>query len=225
MKPSDLKVVVPWQERRPYIADRILHVPKYYHSHHEFQFPGWQDASLFGNANPVCVEYCAGNGDWIVEKARSHPCRNWVAVEKQFDRVRKIWSKLKNTNLFNLIVVCGEAMTFTHHYLAEASIEEVFINFPDPWPKTKHQKHRLMNTSFIKELYRVLQPEKQVTFVTDDSNYLASTVNAFVSHSPFKPLFPLPHFTACPPEYGASWFESLWREQGRLIYYTQFGKQ
>lgn len=224
MKPSDLKTVLTWQDRCPFIDDRIFHVPKFYHQYEAFTFPRWEDPLLFGNGNPVCIEYCAGNGDWVVNQAKQHSNLNWVAVEKQFDRVRKIWSKIKNHNLSNLMIVCGEAMTFTHHYVRPTSLEGVYINFPDPWPKKRHQKHRLMSVSFIHELHRVLQPAKRVTFVTDDEEYLSSTVDLFVSHSPFKPVFTLPYFTTEMQGYGTSWFESLWREKGRSIYYSQFDK-
>lgn len=224
MKPSDLKTGLTWEERRPYIEDRIFHVPPFYHQYETFTLPGWEDSLLFGNKNPVCIEYCAGNGDWVVDQAKRDPRLNWVAVEKQFDRVRKIWSKIKNNALSNLIIVCGEAMTFTRHYLPSSSLEGAFINFPDPWPKQRHYKHRLMSASFIQELHRVLQPTKRVTFVTDDSQYLDETIDLFVSHSPFKPIFALPYFTTDMPGYGTSWFETLWREKGRLIYYSQFDK-
>ncbi len=221
MKPKDLKAVYSWKERRPLIADRIFHVPNHYEHHDAFAFPGWDDASLFGNSNPICVEYCAGNGAWILERAKSSPHLNWVAVEMRYDRVRKIWSKIQNETIPNLIVVCGEAWNFTHHYLKEDSIEEAYINFPDPWPKEKHEKHRLMKPRFLDELARVLKEGKKVTFVSDDATYVEQTTQVFHSH---------PHFHSyslmkeC-PGYGTSWFEDLWREKGKKIHYLQFVAQ
>ncbi len=218
MKPKDLKAAFSWEERRPLIADRIFHVPHYYDKHDAFPFPGWEDPSLFGNSNPICVEYCTGNGAWITERAKRFPELNWVAVEIRYDRIRKIWSKIKNENLPNLIAVCGEAATFTKHYVSDHSIEEVYINFPDPWPKEKHEKHRLMKKPFLDELGRILKPEKQVIFVSDDPMYLESTETIFSEHPRFSMKCKRTDF----PEYGTSWFETLWRRKGKQINYLQF---
>ena len=220
MKPKDLKAVFSFDKRRPLIAARIFHVPNYYDKYEAFHFPGWEDKQLFGNANPVYIEYCTGNGAWIAQRAKQCPQMNWVAVEIRYDRVRKIWSKIKNENLFNLIVVCGEARTFTHHYVPNNSLEKIFINFPDPWPKEKHEKHRLMKPDFLDELARVLKPGKKVTFVSDDADYVKSTTEVFCAHPSFNLYNHLTEFS----EYGTSWFESLWRQKGKDINYLQFFK-
>src|ERR1700723_523011 len=107
MRPKNLKCPFTWKTRRPMIHDRVLYVPEYYDKHSEFVFPGWENPEVFERAAPIEAEYCAGNGAWIVEKATRHPERNWVAVEIQFDRVRKIWSKVQNLGLKNLFIVCG----------------------------------------------------------------------------------------------------------------------
>src|SRR5690349_15082055 len=96
MKPKNLKCPFTWDTRRPLICDRVVYVPEYYQSHNEFHFPNWEDPSLFGKPGKVFVEYCTGNGAWIVEKAMQQPEHLWVAVEKRFDRIRKIWSKIHN---------------------------------------------------------------------------------------------------------------------------------
>src|ERR1700722_5861913 len=113
MKPKDLKCPFRWADRRPMIVQGVLFIPQYYDKHAEWTFPGWEDPSLFGKKGKIFVEYCSGNGAWIIEKARSNPHLQWIAVEIQFERARKIWSKTQNLQLTNLIVVCGEALTFT----------------------------------------------------------------------------------------------------------------
>src|ERR1700731_3962169 len=138
MKPKDLKRLFTFEERRPLLADQVFYVPYYYEAYENYALPPL--CNLFGNEYPICVEYCSGNGDWILERAKLNPEKNWIAVEKRFDRVQKIWSKLKNRGISNLFVVCGEAFTFTRFYLLNGAIEEVYINFPDPWPKHCHTK-------------------------------------------------------------------------------------
>jgi len=223
MKPKDLRRIFTFAERRPILEDHIFYVPFYYSDYNQFVFPHF--SNHFGNTNPVCIEYCSGNGDWIIEKAKLYPNKNWIAVEKRFDRVQKIWSKLKNGQIPNLLIISGEAYTFTHFYLPDCSIEEVYINFPDPWPKTKHVKHRLIQSHFLDEISRVLKKEKILTIVTDDGAYLMQTLALLRSHAHFFPFFAEPYYKFDVSDYGSSWFENLWRKQGRQIHYTQFIKK
>jgi len=223
MKPKDLKSAFSFEQRRPCLLDQVFYVPIYYQNYDSFKLPAFYD--YFANHHPVHVEYCSGNGDWIVEKAKQYPYKNWIAVEKRFDRVRKIWAKAKNLSLTNLLIVSGEALTFTLHYLPNQSIEEAYINFPDPWPKSKHAKNRLIQNPFLNELARILKPGKSMSIVTDDRNYATQTVSLFCAHKDFTPFFPPPYFCLNREDYGTSWFEQLWKEKGRQIHYLQFTKK
>lgn len=217
MKPKDLIIPFTWQERRPHIEDQVFYVPEYYDNYQAFTFPSWDDPSLFGNQNEVLIEYCSGNGNWILEKASKSPEKNWVAVEYSFDRLRKIWAHAKNKKLSNLIMVYGEAGIFTSEYIPRASVSEVFINFPDPWPKKRHEKNRLLNPIFIQELSRILKKSGKVTFVTDDEAYYRSTEHFFIENENFEK--PLSSTTLI--DYGNSFFDTLWRQQGKEIKYLQ----
>lgn len=211
MKPKNLKYPFSWENRRPHFEDAVLYVPDYYDRHKEWVFPGFE--AMFGNSSPVIIEYCAGNGTWIAEKAKNTPA-NWVAVEYRFDRARKIWSKMKNYQLSNLITVCGEAQIFTSAYLPSQSVSEAYINFPDPWPKEKHAKHRLFQPPFVQELARVVQ--KSVTVVTDDEPY-AEQIQSAMALS-----WKVSKYTNEWPDYGTSFFDSLWRQKGKKIHYFTF---
>jgi tRNA (guanine-N7-)-methyltransferase len=222
MKPNDLKRPYSFAERHPFLEDHIFHIPIYYDSYATFSLPPLRE--YFRNDQPVNVEFCSGNGDWIIEKATTQGEINWIAVERRFDRVRKIWSKLKNHQLSNLLIVYGEAFTFAHHYLLSNTIESVFINFPDPWPKVKHAKNRLLQPLFLKELARVLVAHGCLTFVTDDHPYMQQTISLLIKNSFFSPCFPVPHHVEDLPNYGKSWFEALWRNKGKKILFARFCK-
>jgi len=220
MKPKDLHFPHSWEERRPALADGVLFVPDHYDKHRAWPFPAF--STIFGNDNPVKIEYCAGNGAWIIDKALKNPLCNWVAVEWEFERVRKIWAKAKNRGLKNLLIVCGEAVTFSRDYLPEKCVQEIFINFPDPWPKTKHAKNRLFQKPFVAELARILAPQGTVTAVTDDPPYGEQIAREMMRS--FQPRFAEPWYTTAWTDYGASYFDSLWRGKGRTIRYFQFGR-
>jgi tRNA (guanine-N7-)-methyltransferase len=224
MKPKNLKFPYKWEERRPLIYEGILFVPDYYDAHKEWTFPGWSSPEVFGRDAPVEIEYCTGNGAWIIEKARAHPERNWVAVEWQFERVRKIWSKMRNEGLKNLFIVCGEALTFSRFYIPENSIQGLYINFPDPWPKEKHAKNRLIQGEFIAEIARVCQPGAKAMIVTDHSAYAGQICEGMLASQLWSPVFDSPHYVTQWEDYGTSYFDQLWREQGLTIHYFQFSK-
>jgi len=221
MRPKDLKSNFTWATRAPLLKDKVLYVPEHYFQHEQFQMPSFEE--IFEKpAHKVCVEYCSGNGDWVVAKAKENPDIYWVAVEKQFDRVRKIFSKRENHGVNNLLIVCGEALTFSRYYLSDSLVSEVFINFPDPWPKHRHAKHRLLKEEFIKELSRVLMQQGKLTCVTDDSVYCDSIKELLLGSTEWKPAHPAPYVLQDVPGYGYSFFEALWKAQGKTIFHIEF---
>jgi tRNA (guanine-N7-)-methyltransferase len=222
MKPKNLKCPFVWKDRRPLIESRILYVPSHYDLHQEWVFPGWDSPEIFGRSGPIEIEYCTGNGDWIIERALAHPDRNWIAVERQFERVRKIWSKMHNFSLSNLFIVCGEAQTFTCFYVPDQSFNAVYINFPDPWPKARHAKKRLLQEPFIREMGRVSVPEATMTIVTDHSSSASQICQTMAKNRNWDSYFPSPYFVTEWKDYGTSYFDSLWREKGLTIHYMRY---
>lgn len=225
MKPKNLKHPFRWEDRHVLIQDRVWYVPDYYDKYDQFQFPGWNDKELFGNERPVHIEYCSGNGTWIVDQAIAHPEVNWVALEKRFDRVRKIWSKIKNHELSNLIVICGEAYTTSRYYFPDSCFREIHVNFPDPWPKEKHAKNRLIQPRFSREMSRCLDEEGSVCLVTDDPDYSSQMIEVMRAEPHFVSRFEEPFFEVLKEQYGSSYFEDLWRGLGRDIRFHQFIKK
>lgn len=225
MKPSDLKPPCPRDDQRTIIDDRVWYVPRKLNKPQDFVFPGWDHPDLFGNDLPVIVEYCSGNGAWIADKAQKHPEINWVAVEMKYERVKKIWSKIKNLQLKNLIVICGEATMTTVNYFPSETISDAYINFPDPWPKRRHFKNRLIQPAFADELSRILKEGKSLTFVTDDVPYSEWLIEVMGNHKDFISAYPDPFYLVDEADYGSSYFEQLWKSKGRLIRYHCFRKQ
>lgn len=223
MKPADFKAPKEYLERKSVIADRICHVRK---EDSSFLFPlTWECHTLFGNPNPVKVEFCSGNGLWISEKAVAEPETNWVAVEIKLGRTKKIWSKIKNLQLTNLLVVNGEGDFVTQNHFPKESVESVFINFPDPWPKRHHAKFRLVCPPFVEALANLLKANGSVTIVTDDPGHSDWILKSFKACQKFECPLPSPYYSVGDSNYGHSYFESLWRSQGRLIRHHYFVKK
>jgi tRNA (guanine-N7-)-methyltransferase len=223
MKPKELKYPFSWKERHVLCKDGVLYVPDYYTDYAKFSFPSWEE--VFGNTNPVYVEYCSGNGTWIVDKAKEYPDCNWVAIEKDFDRVRKIYSKRHNYGIKNLFIVSGEGFITTKHFFPDNSITKIFINFPDPWPKDRHAKHRIIKAPFVHELARILHEEGSMLFVTDHEAYSEEAITIFRGEEKLEPILPEPFYANSRENYGTSFFDTLWRKLGREIRFIEFRKK
>lgn len=224
MRPENLKSPFKGKECQILFEDQVWYVPDLAANKQEFIFPGWHHPGFFERPQPICLEYCSGNGAWVAERAQTHRDCNWVAIELKFERVRRIWSKIKNHHLSNLLAICGEGDFVTRTYFPTESVKAVYINFPDPWPKRRHAKHRLVQVPFIQEIERILVPGGQLTLVTDDEAYSEEMI-AVVQHVPrLHSLYPAPYYSTDCPGYGSSYFEDLWRQKGKAIRYHSFSK-
>jgi tRNA (guanine-N7-)-methyltransferase len=219
MRPEDFKY--PFKEKLEQCAfvDGIIFLPLQKEGDNELQI-----LDFFAEKKPLHVEYCSGNGAWIADKALESPQWNWIGVEKKFDRARKIWAKMKNRSLKNLLVICGEAHLATRLLFPSCSLDQAYINFPDPWPKTRHWKHRLISPPFLEELHRAVIPGGGFTFVTDDIPYSEATMKEVKKQDKFAFRAPDPGYVLELPSYGSSYFEELWRSQGKQVRYHQFIK-
>ena len=204
MKPKDLQPPPKSENNAPILIDGVFYSQDLSTVPYDLD---WKSAS---------IEFCSGNGGWIIERALLEPDRFFIAVEKRFDRVRKIWAKMKNRGVKNLLIVCGEGYAFIKRFVPDGGVEDVYINFPDPWPKRKHERNRLMQASFLDELARVMRGS--LTLATDDATYMEHSLKFLEEHPDFE------GGTRKIEEYGESYFDSLWREKGKEIFYATYGR-
>lgn len=168
----------------------------------------------------IAVEFCSGNGAWVVERALENKDVFWIAVEKKLDRAKKIWKRAKRLEALNLLVVCGRAEDFVQHVLPVEKASRIHINFPDPWPKRRHAKHRLIQSEFIDLLRKKMKKGGSIHLVSDDLPYVEESVA--VLHNFMSPLLADPFYHNLEEAFGSSFFEELWRKEGRPIYLTSY---
>jgi tRNA (guanine-N7-)-methyltransferase len=217
MRPKDLKFPSTWNQQRPLLHEGVLIIPKCFGKHGDFCLKSEMDFSC-----PVSVEYCSGNGDWVIEQAKLKPSHFWIAVEKQFKRVKKIWSKMRNHQIENLLIVCGDALTLTLAYLWENAAEEIFVNFPDPWPKPRHAKHRLIQKPFVDAVSSLVLQGGRAVYATDHHPYALQMIEEMEEHQSWKSVFPKPFFIQEWEGYGRSWFGDLFEKKGKQTYFIQY---
>jgi len=128
-------------------------------------------ADLFPSAQPVEVELGSGDGSFLVEHARQYPERNFVGVERLLGRLRKLDRKGLRAGLRNLRLIRREAAYLVEYLLPAGSVHALHLYFPDPWPKRRHHRHRLVNESLVSAAGRALVPGGTVYLRTDDADY------------------------------------------------------
>ena len=128
-------------------------------------------AKLFPSAQPLEVELGSGDGSFLVEYARRHPEHNFIGVERLLGRIRKMGRKGRRAGLTNLRGVRIESSYFLEYLLPPHAAVALHIYFPDPWPKRKHRRHRLVNERFPALAHQALAPQGAIYLRTDDQDY------------------------------------------------------
>ena len=144
-------------------------------------------ASLFSKEQPLEVELGCGDSSFLVEYARQHPEHNFIGVERLLGRIRKLNRKGRRAGLTNLRGVRIESAYFLEYLLPSRSAAAIHVYFPDPWPKRKHWRHRLINERFPELAAQALQPGGTVYLRTDDHVYFEQMVAVFGASPMFQP--------------------------------------
>jgi len=142
--------------------------------------------ALFPGRQPLEVELGCGDASFLIEYARRHPDRNFIGVERLLGRIRKLDRKGRRAGLTNLRGVQIESSYFLQYLLPPRSASALHIYFPDPWPKKKHHKHRLINGHFPEITHTTLAPGGVVYFRTDDKDYFAQITEVFNANKKFQ---------------------------------------
>jgi tRNA (guanine-N7-)-methyltransferase len=139
--------------------------------------------TLFGRAAPRMLEIGFGAGEALLEFASAHPEIDCIGVEVHRPGVGRLLLGAEAATLSNLRVICHDAVEVLQHQLPPASIALVHIFFPDPWPKKRHHKRRLIQPAFVELLARVIAPGGTLRLATDWEAY-AQHMRAVIDASP-----------------------------------------
>jgi tRNA (guanine-N7-)-methyltransferase len=135
---------------------------------------------------PLEVELGAGDGSFLVRWARTNPQHRFLAVERLLGRIRKIERKAHRAALTNVRLMRIEASYFLEYLLPRKSVTALHVYFPDPWPKRKHRRKRLVNETFAETCSRALAPGGVVYLRTDDVDYFAQMQSVFKGLKPIE---------------------------------------
>jgi tRNA (guanine-N7-)-methyltransferase len=128
-------------------------------------------AACFGRIAPVIVEIGFGNGESLLAMAAAQPQTNFIGVEVHRPGVGQLLMSLAERGIENVRVVCDDAKEFLAQQVPDGSLDSLQLFFPDPWPKLRHHKRRLVQAEFVQLVRRKLRLGGQLHMATDWQNY------------------------------------------------------
>ncbi|PIR31959.1 MAG: tRNA (guanosine(46)-N7)-methyltransferase TrmB [Alphaproteobacteria bacterium CG11_big_fil_rev_8_21_14_0_20_44_7] len=140
---------------------------------------GWQNQSA-----ETWLEIGFGDGGHLAHQARNNPNVNFIGCEPFINGAVKLLREIEDNNLQNIRIYTGDVRDLLEK-TPENSISRIFILNPDPWPKTKHHKRRLIQKPLLDLLEKVLQPEGMLRIATDDEDYAFWILKEFMNHPKF----------------------------------------
>jgi len=171
---------------------------------------------IFGNDHPVIIEIGSGKGRFLITTALERPDLNIIGIEKSLHYHRVIRERVMKRHLTNIRLINHDGYLVLKDMIPDASIAEVHIYFPDPWPRTKQQKRRIMRPEVLEEIARVLVPDGWAIYVTDHKEYFDVAAPLIEQRFHAERRVPGPDD---PPRTN---YEAKYREEGREIYEIRF---
>lgn len=172
---------------------------------------------LFGNDHPVVLEIGSGKGRFLVESAVANPGMNYVGIEKSLHYHRVIERRLQKKNLLNARIINYDAWLVLQKMIGDRSVDEVHIYFPDPWPRPRERKRRMIREEVLEQIGRILKDGGSGVYVTDHAEYFARAVPLLESFFEIRAGAP-----EGPPRTN---YEAKYRAEGRAIYEARFWKK
>ena len=146
--------------------------------------PDWE--AVFGRRAPLVVEIGSGHGTTLVAAARAHPGTDFLGFEVFDASVAATLGKLAAAELTNVRLVAADAVTGCTYLLPAHAVSEIWVFFPDPWPKKRHHKRRLVSGAFADLVARTLVPGGVVRLATDQEAYAERIAEVFGADARFE---------------------------------------
>jgi len=138
----------------------------------------------FSNS-PIWLEIGFGGGEHLAHQAALNPNVNFIGCEPYMNGVASALSHIEEQNLKNIRIYNDDARDLINN-LPDNSLEKVFILYPDPWPKTRHNKRRIVSTELLDSLARVIKSGAELRLATDAADYATWMLERLLPHPAFK---------------------------------------
>lgn len=181
-------------------------------------------AALFGRDAPCTLEIGFGNGANLVALAHAHPERDYLGVEVHRPGVGRLLLALEEAGLTNVRVVCHDAVEVLGRQIAAGSLAEILILFPDPWPKKRHHKRRLIQSAFVALAERALAAGGVLRLATDWEPYALEMLACLSAAPGLRNLAADGGFAARPAERIPTRFELRGTRLGHQVWDLAFAR-
>ncbi len=181
--------------------------------------------AMFGRDAPLTLEVGFGNGESLIALAAAHPARNYLGLEVHPPGVGHLLLRCEAEGVSNVRIVCDDAVDVLRQRVPDASIDELLLYFPDPWPKKRHHKRRIVQPAFVELVARKLVPGGVLRMATDWQPY-AEHMLATASACPWlRNESPTGDFVARPGSRPVTRFERRGQRLGHSVWDLAFRRR
>ena len=184
--------------------------------------PDWR--MIFGNDNPLALEIGCGMGDFMARLAALHPDWNFIALDYYNKGCLKTCKRIDSLGLNNVRVVRDEARSFITRCIPAGSLRSVVINCPDPWPKMRHRKRRLVNSEFVRFMAEFMQTGADFHFATDFDDYGRDVAELMPAIAGFENVLEPDQFRHEREQYPLSKYMLKFIKEGKRIFFIHYRK-
>ncbi|MBN2301209.1 MAG: tRNA (guanosine(46)-N7)-methyltransferase TrmB [Lentisphaerae bacterium] len=174
---------------------------------------------LFEHKQPLEVDLGCGKGRFLLAHAQHKPNVNFLGVDRQLARLRKIDKRIQKIGIANVRLLRIEAVYAVRFLLPQHSVTVLYLFFPDPWPKRRHHKRRLFNAQFLDALDKALNDNGKIHLATDHLGYFHEMRSLLEQDTRFREIAPF-----IPPETEKTDFEMVFQNQNTEIGRASFQK-
>ena len=178
--------------------------------------------ALFGREARRVAEIGFGNGDNLLALAGSRPEEDFLGIEVHRPGVGRLLLQLKERGLDNVRVACHDAVELLERHLSGACLDEILILFPDPWPKKRHHKRRLIQAHFVGLLAERLRAGGVLRLATDWEPYAAEMLATLSAEPRLRNVAADDGFVPRPAERSPTRFERRGERLGHQVWDLQF---
>ncbi len=173
--------------------------------------------ALFGRAAPRVLEIGFGMGDSLAAMALAHPERDYLGIEVHRPGVGRLLSHLEAQGNGNVRVICADAVEVLQRHVPDASFDTVQLFFPDPWPKQRHHKRRIVQSEFVELLRRKLKIGGVFHVATDWEHYAEHVLTVLAQAPGFRNNAGAARYTERPDDRPPTKFEQRGQRLGHAI--------
>ncbi|HEU5398631.1 MAG TPA: tRNA (guanosine(46)-N7)-methyltransferase TrmB [Gammaproteobacteria bacterium] len=175
-------------------------------------------AALFGRDARCTLEIGFGSGDALLELAQRHPDEDFLGVEVHRPGVGRLLLNLEAAGAHNVRLACEDAVEFLGKRVSAAALDAALIYFPDPWPKKRHHKRRLLQPEFVSLLAEKLKAGGRLHFATDWEDYARHALKVLSAAPEFRNAAATGGYTPRPAERPPTRFERRGLRLGHAVF-------